>query len=213
MKRDGLLLPSAMEAHDQVLLALVWDRQRARPAGESRRQAIALAMASAAFVTLPTESVVLISMSCLKMARASWFTASRFWARRSTVRNKTGAQSHGAPEHSQHACLLVNFQSNRSGGRRQIRRGCRLRLNRATFTCLSSPARKPPLITQETPFTTRGARSAGNSARTVSPSRFLTKVIYSSRRMPYLRRKNESRMVSGRMRRPNDAHFASDVTG
>ncbi len=38
------------------------------------------AMASAAVVTLPTESVVLISMSCLKMSRASRLVGSRLCA-------------------------------------------------------------------------------------------------------------------------------------
>src|ERR1700755_248667 len=44
----------------------------------SRRR---LAMASEAAVTLPTESVVLISMSSLKMLRESWRVASSSWAK------------------------------------------------------------------------------------------------------------------------------------
>ena len=49
----------------------------ANPASRKR-----FAMASAATVVLPTESVVLISMSCLKMSRESRRVASSVWAKK-----------------------------------------------------------------------------------------------------------------------------------
>ena len=78
-EEDRFALAGAMDARDKIFLAVVGAGDDDVVAGEagSRRRA---AMASAAVVTLPTESVVLISMSCWKISRAS--RSERFAQRR-----------------------------------------------------------------------------------------------------------------------------------
>src|SRR6266403_913002 len=75
MNRMGLRFPVPCKRTTRFFLRsfgpATWMSPSAKP--PSRRR---VAIASAAVVTLPTESVVLISMSCLKISRASCFVCS-----------------------------------------------------------------------------------------------------------------------------------------
>ena len=70
MKRMGLRLPEPWKRMTRFFLRSLGPATMTSFSGKpaSRRR---LAMASAAVVTLPRESVVLISINCLKISRAS----------------------------------------------------------------------------------------------------------------------------------------------
>src|SRR6266576_524955 len=95
MKRMGLRFPVPRKRATRFFLRSLGPAILTSPSAKppSRRR---LAIASAAVVTLPTESVVLISMSCLKMARANCFVWSGTWVRprvvQITIRQKDKIQ-------------------------------------------------------------------------------------------------------------------------
>src|SRR5712691_128777 len=80
MNRMGLRFPIPRKRATRFFFRSFGPATRTSPSANpaSRRR---LAIASAAAVTLPTESVVLISMSCLKMSRANCLVCSRPCAR------------------------------------------------------------------------------------------------------------------------------------
>ena len=63
-----MCFPVPVQPHDQILLAIIGTEDLNVGLGEIPASRKRCAMASAAAVTLPTESVVLISISCLKIS-------------------------------------------------------------------------------------------------------------------------------------------------